>query len=261
VAVLIAGLVIFADWRFNEMAITRYAMSTIGYPFYWVTDLPARFGDWSEHTLVARSTLLEDNRRLRTESLVLTAQTRQMASLRADNTRLRALLNSSALLQDDILAAELIGISPNPSRHFVMLDKGERDGVFVGQPLIDAQGLMGQVIEVGPFSSRVLLITDSRHALSVQINRSGVRGIIEGIGELDQLELRHISATTDVREGDLLVTSGLGDRFPEGYPVAVVTRVERDPSESFALVQARPSAALRVSRHVLLVFTPHADDQ
>jgi rod shape-determining protein MreC len=203
----------------------------------------------------SRSQLLEENARLRRENLVLQGRSHQMASLQAENVRLRALLNSSALLRDDVLVAELIGVSPDPMRHLLVLNKGEQDGVFVGQPLIDADGLLGQIVEVSSISSRAMLITDATHSIPVQVNRNGVRAIAEGTGVLGMLEVHHVAATTDIREGDLLVTSGLGGRFPVGYPVAVVSEVERDPGQPFARIVARPSAALDRSRHVLLVFT------
>ena len=252
---VLALILIFADSRFNDLAATRSSLSAVAQPFYWIADLPSRLAQWADGSLVTRGTLQADNEQLRSESLVLKGQVQQMAALRAENVRLRALLNSSALLQDDVLVAELIGVSPDPVRHQVMLDKGLQDGVFVGQPLIDAEGLMGQVVEASPSSARVLLITDATHSIPVQVNRNGVRAIADGIGRLDRLELRHVAATTDIREGDLLVTSGLGQRFPEGYPVGVITKVIRDPGEAFASVSAQPSAALNRSRHVLLVFT------
>jgi rod shape-determining protein MreC len=135
------------------------------------------------------------------------------------------------------------------------LNKGASDGVFVGQPLIDADGLMGQVVEVSSDTARALLITDVTHSVPVQVNRNGVRAIAEGTGALGSLEIRNVSSNTDIQAGDLLVTSGLGGRFPEGYPVAVVKEVERDTGEAFARVVAVPSAALDRTRHVLLVFT------
>ncbi len=254
-AAVVAVALISADIRFNQMTATRASLSAVVYPFYWLADLPARLGSWGEENMVTRSTALEENERLRGEAMLLQAQVLQMASLRAENVRLRALLNSSALVQDDVLVAELIGISPDPARHQVVLNKGSDEGVFLGQPLIDAQGLMGQVVEVAAASSRVLLLTDTTHAIPVQINRNGVRAIAEGVGRLDQLELRHVASTEDIVVGDLLVSSGLGARFPVGYPVAVVTEVVRDPGQTFARVTAQPSAALNRSRHVLLVFT------
>jgi len=251
---LLAACLLVADYKFNSLTAVRSVAAAATFPVYWLADLPAQLAGWGEKNLVTRSSILEENARLRAESLLLEAQVQQMAAMRAENLRLRALLNSSAILQDDVLVAELIGVSPDPARHLLVLDKGRGDGVFVGQPLIDADGLMGQVVEVSPNSARVLLITDATHAIPVQLNRNGVRAIAEGIGRLDALELRHVASTEDIEVGDLLVSSGLGGRFPEGYPVAVVTAVEIDPGQPFAEVTAKPSAALNRSRHVLLVF-------
>ena len=247
-------VLITADLRYNSLQTTRSALDTLGTPIYWVADLPLRIRDWGQEHVQSRGQLLEENERLSRENLVLQGRSQQMAALQAENVRLRALLNSTAMLRDDVLVAELVGISPDPVRHQLVLNKGDLDGVFVGQPLIDADGLMGQVVEVSPASSRALLITDATHSIPVQVNRNGVRAIAEGTGSLGALEIRHVSATTDIQIGDLLETSGLGGRFPGGYPVAVVTAIERDPGQMFAHVVARPSAALDRSRHVLLVF-------
>lgn len=252
---VVVGL-ITADLNYNQFQTGRAVLDTLATPIYWVANLPARFSAWTDTHIQSRSHLVEENERLQRENLILQGRSQQMASLQAENVRLRALLNSSALLRDDVLVAELIGVSPDPERLQLLLNKGERDGVFVGQPLIDADGLMGQVVEVSSGSSRALLITDVTHSVPVQVNRNGVRAIAEGTGALGSLEVRHVSSTTDIQPGDLLVTSGLGGRFPEGYPVAVVKEVERDPGEAFARVVATPSAALDRTRHVLLVFTP-----
>jgi rod shape-determining protein MreC len=253
-ATLVVVGLITADLRLNRLDATRALLNDIATPILWLADLPARLGEWGGNHLSTRGHLLEENDRLRRENLVLQGRSQQMASLQADNARLRALLNSTAMLRDDVLVAELIGVSPDPVRHQLVLNKGERDGVFVGQPLIDANGLMGQIVEVSAGHSRALLITDATHSIPVQVNRNGVRAIAEGTGSLGSLEIHHVSATTDIREGDLLVTSGLGGRFPVGYPVAEVTLVEKDPGKTFAHVMARPSAAMDRSRHVLLVF-------
>jgi rod shape-determining protein MreC len=177
-----------------------------------------------------------------------------MASLVAENLRLRQLMNSSEIVQDRVLVAELIGVSPDPLEHKVIINKGSNDGVYVGQPLLDAFGLMGQVVSVTPYTSQVLLITDNSHAIPVQVTRNNVRTIAEGIGDLYQLRLRYVSSTTDIKEGDILVSSGLGGRFPVGYPVAQIEKITYDPGEPFATVIARPAAQLDRSRHILLVF-------
>ncbi len=224
-------------------------------PFYWVTDIPARVGLWLDDLSVSREDLRMENTALKTELLVHQRKLQQMASLAAENVRLRQLLNSADSLQDRVLIAELIGVSPDPHSHVVILNKGSSDGVYVGQPLLGAEGLMGQVLDVSPYTCRVLLITDGSHALPVQVNRNGVRAIAAGIGDLHRMQLRHVSNTVDIRAGDLLVSSGLGQRFPVGYPVAEVESVEHDPGQSFATVYVKPRAKMNRSRHVLLVFS------
>ena len=260
-ATLAVVALITADLRFNRLETSRSILDTAAAPVYWLADLPTRLGAWNEAHLKSRAQLLEDNERLTQESLLLQGRSLQMSSLQAENVRLRALLHSSALLRDDVLVAELIGVSPDPVRHQLVLNKGENDGVFVGQPLIDADGLMGQVVAVSARNSRALLITDATHSIPVQVNRNGVRAIAEGTGALGTLEIHHVSATTDIQQGDLLVSSGLGGRFPVGYPVAVVSQIERDPGQSFAHILATPSAALDRSRHVLLVFTADSSQE
>lgn len=248
------GALLLLDLRYNSLAGLRSVVDTALTPVYWIADIPSALGGWRDNTLRSRARLIDENDRLRRENLVLQGRSQQFASLQADNARLRALLNSTALLRDDVLVTEVIGVSPDPVRHQLILDKGGEADVYEGQALIDADGLMGQVFEVGSTTSRVLLITDPTHSVPVQVNRNGVRAVAEGVGSLDRLTIHHVAATTDIQAGDLLVTSGLGGRFPIGYPVAVVAEVERRPGEAFARVTAQPTAALDRVRHVLLVF-------
>lgn len=247
-------MLLLLDLRQNGLVGLRAIVDTALAPVYWLAHVPAAIEGWSDATIRPHSRLVEENERLRRENLVLQGRSQQFASLQADNARLRALLHSTALLRDDVLIAEVIGISPDPVRHQLILDKGAEANVYEGQALIDADGLMGQVFEVGSTTSRILLITDPTHSVPVQVNRNGVRAVAEGVGSLDSLTIHHVSATTDIEAGDLLVTSGLGGRFPIGYPVARVDAVERRPGEAFARVTATPTAALDRVRHVLLVF-------
>ncbi|MFT5578187.1 MAG: rod shape-determining protein MreC [Paraglaciecola psychrophila] len=255
VLILLSLLLIFAGQRYQWLERLEAKASVIAVPFYWMADAPAQLLRWSSDSSQSRIHLLEENDQLRTETLLLRGKVQRLVSLEADNVRLRELLNSSALVDDSVLVAELISVSPNPLQHQIVINKGASDGLYIGQPVIDALGLMGQIIEVGPLYSRALLITDASHALPVQINRNGVRSIAEGTGLLHELVMRHVAASTDIRVGDILVSSGLGQRFPVGYPVAVVTEVTVDPGQPFATVKASPSAALNRSRHVLLVFS------
>ncbi|WP_208020094.1 rod shape-determining protein MreC [Pseudoteredinibacter isoporae] len=256
VLALIAVALIIASRFFSpSMQPVKDRLDGFALGFYWITDLPNRFNNWLDDSLVSREELLEENRSLKGERLILQRKLQQYATLAADNARLRQLMNSAELVQDRVLIAELIGVSPDPTEQVVVVNKGSEHGVFIGQPLLDAFGLMGQVIEVNPYFSRVLLITDASHALSVQINRNGVRAVAEGTGDLYELKLRHVSNTIDVKVGDLLVSSGLGQRFPVGYPVAEVVSILHDPGRAFATVIARPKAQLNRSRHVLLAFS------
>lgn len=241
--------------RYNSLEPIRSILDGLATPIYWLADIPAEISNWSDRHVLSGRQFLEENDRLKRENLLLSGRSQQIAALSAENSRLRALLHSTALLRNDVMVAELIGISPDPARYEMVLNKGSGDGVYIGQPFIDAEGLLGQVVEVSQYNSRALLITDVTHAIPVQVNRNGVRAIAEGIGVLGSLEIRHVAVTTDIEEGDLLVSSGLGGRFPAGYPVARVSKVTRDPGHAFAAIEASPVAALDRVRHVLLVFS------
>lgn len=258
---LAALLLIAGHARWEWLSALEQRLSPGATPFYWLADIPARIVGWGGNNLRDHRWLASENETLRKENLILQAKVAQMASLSAENARLRALLNSATHVDDSVLIAELIGVSPDPLRHLVVIDKGSEAGLFVGQAVIDAHGLVGQVVEVSRWFSRVLLITDSAHAVPVQVNRNGVRAVADGGGRIDELTLSHVAATTDIVVGDLLVTSGLGGIFPSGYPVAVVTAVEEDPGSPFLQVEARPLAHLDRSRHLLLVFSDRGGSQ
>ncbi|MNQ20460.1 Cell shape-determining protein MreC [compost metagenome] len=260
-AVLSAALMV-VDARLSVLQPLRSQLGLIVEPVYWLGRLPVTLWDGATQELSSRSELAAENEKLKAESLMLQRRLQKLAALTEQNVRLRELLNSSALVDDDVLATELIGIDPNPFTHRILIDKGSKDGVLLGQPVLDARGLMGQVVEVMPYTSRVLLLTDTTHSIPVQVNRNGLRAIASGTGNPERLELRHVADTADVKEGDLLLSSGLGQRFPAGYPVAVVTEVIHDSGQPFAIVRAMPTANLNRSRYMLLVFTdPRTPEQ
>jgi len=189
----------------------------------------------------------------------LSQQVQRMAQLTAENVRLRELLGAlssyDTAMDSPVLVAELVGLAPDPFSHQIILDKGRSNGVYLGQPVLDANGLMGQVTEVGLFTSRALLITDASHAIPVQVNRNDVRAIAVGTNQLGLLELSSVPQTADIKVNDILLSSGLGGRFPRGYPVATVTKVLEKPGQPFLEVSARTTARLDRSRQVLLVFS------
>lgn len=243
------------DARFDALKPVRSQMGVVLTPFYWLADLPVRVWQRTTEQISSSSSLVAENEKLKAEALLMQRRLQKLAMLTEQNVRLRELLNSAALVDDKVIVSELIGLDPNPFTHRILIDKGAQDGVFVGQPVLDASGLMGQVVEVMPYAARVLLLTDVTHSIPVQVNRNGLRAIAVGTGNPDYLELRHVAETADIKEGDLLVSSGLGQRFPSGYPVGQVTEVVRGSGQPFAIVRAIPTAMLNRSRYLLLVFS------
>ena len=255
VLVVLSVALMVVDARFTLLKPVRSQMSLVLMQTYWVTDLPQRLIQGVASQFGSRTELVAENEKLKTENLLLQGRMQKLAALTEQNVRLRELLNSSALVNEKVEVAELIGMDPNPFTHRIIINKGERDGVVLGQPVLDARGLMGQVVELMPNTSRVLLLTDTTHSIPVQVNRNGLRAIASGTGNPERLELRHVADTADIKVGDLLVSSGLGQRFPAGYPVATVKEVIHDSGQPFAIVRAVPTAALNRSRYLLLVFS------
>lgn len=255
VLVVLSVALMVVDARFTLLKPVRSQLSLVLMQSYWITDLPQRLWQGVASQFGSRTELVAENEKLKTENLLLQGRMQKLAALTEQNVRLRELLNSSALVNEKVEVAELIGMDPNPFTHRIIINKGERDGVFLGQPVLDARGLMGQVVELMPYTSRVLLLTDTTHSIPVQVNRNGLRAIASGTGNPERLELRHVADTADIKEGDLLVSSGLGQRFPAGYPVATVKEVIHDSGQPFAIVRAVPTAALNRSRYLLLVFS------
>jgi rod shape-determining protein MreC len=261
VLVVVSLVLIFTDINFRQTDMVRSKLTTLVTPIQYVVDIPSRVMGWLNSTTVDYQALYEENDGLKAQALVLQRKLQKMTALTAENIRLRELLNSAEKINDNVMLAAVIGVDPNPFTQEVVINKGSNEKVRVGQPLLDSSGVMGQVVSVSRFSSRVLLLSDSRHSIPVQINRNGIRAILVGTGVGDKLDLLHFPDTADIVEGDVLVTSGLGGRFPFGYPVATVGRVGHDPGQPFASIQVRPSAQLNRSRQVMLVMTRERVDK
>ncbi|WP_425468289.1 rod shape-determining protein MreC [Pistricoccus aurantiacus] len=257
---LVAVALMVSEQRFSQVEVLRARLASVVTPIQWLASLPGDALAWSSLVLSNQQQLVEENQQLRQQILTLSQRTQRMASLTAENLRLRELLHAAKRRDISYITAELLTLDSDPFTHQVVVDRGRRDGVFVGQPVMDASGIVGQVIGVSAYSSRVLLLADANHALPVQINRNGLRFIVQGTGRFDTLMVRHVSDTADIREGDLLISSGLAGRFPAGYPVARVSRVEHDPGKPFARVEATPISRLERARHFLLLFPPPPRD-
>ncbi len=242
------------DYRTQHLATLRASLLTMAYPVQFVVDLPVAVAGWVSEMLSSRQSLLEENASLKVQQVLLKAQLQRFVALEAENMRLRALLDSPFRIGERVLIAELLSVDLDPFSRKIVIDKGSTDGLFPGQPLLDADGVIGQVLHVAPITSTAVLITDPSHALPVQVARNGQRAIAVGSAAGNCLDLPYILNTADVREGDVLITSGMGGRFPPGYPVGRVTSVVRDPSQPFAQVRAETSSHPERSRQVLLLW-------
>ena len=245
----------FLDHRDQHLGAVRDTVGAALYPLRLVVDAPARMWDWSSERLRSRTDLQQEVEQLRREQLVIRARLLATNALQAENARLREMLDAREKVEDRVRVAEIMAVDANPFRHSLIIDVGIGDGVYEGQAIVDQVGVIGQVIEPGLLTSEALLISDPGHALPVEVNRNGLRTIAYGTGEFNRLDLPGLANNADIREGDLLVTSGLGGAFPSGYPVAVVTQVTRMPQQAFADVSAEPVAALNQVREIMLVWS------
>lgn len=252
-AVVCSAGLMFLDRYTDSSTQLRSYLSTAATPFFYVASLPQTLFSGASEQFMSQQEMLEQNARLKETLLKQSGQLQLLRFLQQENEKLRALLSSTAVVEDKLLVADVLAVYSHPFSHQVMLNKGSNDGVTEFQPVIDEQGVVGQVVSVGPTSSRALLISDNTHALSVRTERTGVRAVVEGLGQWDILRVMYLPHSTDIREGDRLLTSGLDGRFPEGYPVARVTMISQDANQPFMVVYAEPFARLDRIRHVLLL--------
>lgn len=251
---LISLALIFYDSRGDSLHSLRAGLSVALSPLVWVASTPSRLltaaGD-----IDLRTSLETENQALRQNQLVQEVRLQKMAALEAENRRLRELLASAARLEDQVLIAEIVAINQDPYRHQITLNKGAREGIYRGQALVDAHGIMGQVVEVSAYASKALLITDPDHGIPVEVNRTGLQTVAIGRGDERGLRLPFLPSNADIKVGDLLVSSALGGRFPAGYPVGEVYEVKHVAGEHFMEAYAHPSARLNQGRQALLVWS------
>ncbi len=242
------------DHRWNSLEIVRSTLSSILYPLQYTIDLPIRLYYWSDEVFSSHQTLLKKNREFEARHLENRVQLQKLDIIEKENERLRQLLSATPKTTEQLLIAEIINVDVDPFRQLIILNKGSSSDVYQGQPILDANGIMGQVIHVAPLSSTAMLITDVSHAIPVQVDRTGLRAIAAGTGKIDQLNLRYLQQNVDIKVGDKLITSGLGGTFPPNYPVAIVSEVNLPIGEPFASIKAVPLASLDKTREVLLVW-------
>ncbi|EGR2797174.1 rod shape-determining protein MreC [Vibrio navarrensis] len=259
-AVIASASLMFADNRLDAFSGVRYFLNSLVAPIQYTADLPRTMFDGVYERFNTQQSLLEGNQNLRREVLRLRSDLLLLDQYKEENLRLRKLLGSSFVRDEKKMVTEVMAVDTSPYRHQVVIDKGRIDGVYVGQPVINEKGIVGQVTFVAAHNSRVLLLTDAKNAIPVQVIRNDIRVIASGNGEIDEIQLEYIPTSTDIQVDDLLVTSGLGGVYPEGYPVAHVTSVEHDTRREFAAIKAKPVVEFDRLRYLLLVW-PNEDRQ
>jgi rod shape-determining protein MreC len=244
----------YLDQRQHYLEQVRYALQAASYPIQLAVNSPTAAWRWLQESFTSRETLRLENNHLRAQERDLELRTMREEALARENGELRGLRAALPPVADRWLVAEIVNIQLNSLRQRLLIDRGAANGVFRGQAVLDDRGLIGQTTHVGPWSAEVILITDPEHAVPVRIERTGLRTIAVGSGDATSLALPYLPGNADIKTGDVLVTSGLGGVFPQGYPVARVTEVHRDAVQPLAQVRAAPLAHLDSDTEVMLVW-------
>lgn len=244
----------FSDYHYKYLDSVRSGFSFIVAPLQYAVDYPVRIIGWVHSLVSTKTSLINENMQLKYQQTMLEAELQRLMAIKEENSQLKELLLTSSKARMKAMAAQILAVDTSIARQLVVLNKGKRDGVYSGQPVLDAKGVMGQIIDVGYMTSTVLLISDSKSAVPVRNNRSGERAILVGLNTLNQLSLINLPRTSNIKKDDLLVTSGLGRLYPEGYPVGRVANVKSIPGEAFIKVDVTPIALLNKNRLVLLIW-------
>ncbi|MBY7859830.1 rod shape-determining protein MreC [Vibrio fluvialis] len=259
-AVVLSASLMLADSRLGAFSHVRFLLNSLVAPIQYAADLPRSMFDGFYENFNSRQQLMESNRALKRDVLTLKSDLILLDQYREENQRLRKLLGSSFVRDEKKVVTEVMAVDTSPYRHQVVIDKGRVDGVYESQPVINEKGIVGQVTFVAAHNSRVLLLIDPNNSIPVQNIRNDIRVIASGNGQTDEIQLEHIATSTDIEVGDLLVTSGLGGIYPEGYPVAYVSEVDRDTRREFASIKAKPVVDFDRLRYLLLIW-PNEDRQ
>ncbi|MCE0724283.1 rod shape-determining protein MreC [Legionella sp. PC1000] len=251
----------FSDYHYRYLDSVRSGFSLVVAPLQYAVDYPVRVIGWVQSLVSAKKALIAENMQLRYQQTMLEAELQKLIVIQKENLQLKELLLTSSQANTSAMAAQILAVDTSNSRQVVVLNKGKRDGAYVGQPVLDAKGVMGQIVDIGPITSTVLLISDSKSAVPVRNNRTGERAILVGTNDIEQLSLINLPKTSSIHPGDVLVTSGLDRHYPEGYPVGLVEEVNSIPGEDFVKVKVKPVALLNRNRLVLLIWSDAEQEQ
>jgi len=248
-----SALLIFFDHKMASFESLRGYLQSMVSPLQYLANTPKLAMTWVSTNIATRQQLMDENQQFRLNELEFHEQAIQLDIIKQENERLRSLLASPLRSELKKMVAEILSVDSDPYSHQLVVNRGASDGVYEGQPVLDALGIVGQILHVGQTTSRIILITDTSHAVPVRVKRNGLRLLASGSGHIDRLNHNFVSQSADIRIGDVLVTSGLGGKYPEGYPVSTITFISNDESREFVRVYSTPVAQIDRLRYLLLL--------
>jgi len=248
-----SALLIFFDHKMASFESLRGYLQSMVTPLQYLANTPKLTMTWVSTNVATRRQLMDENQQFRLNELEFHEQAMQLDIIKQENERLRSLLASPLRSELKKMVAEILSVDSDPYTHQVLINRGAGDDVYEGQPVLDALGVVGQILHVGQTTSRVILITDTSHAVPVRVKRNGIRLLASGSGQIDRLNHNFVSQSADIKVGDVLVTSGLGGKYPEGYPVSTISYVSNDESREFVRVYSTPIAQIDRLRYLLLL--------
>lgn len=254
IALILSSVFIYCDHKLASFEVARGYLQSMVSPLQYLANTPNSLLNFASDNLVSRKELMEENQRYQKQELLYKEKLLQFDILVQENNRLRDLLSSPVRVEDRKMVAEILSVDSDPYSHQILINRGTKDSIYEGQPVIDENGVVGQVMHVGATSSRVLLLTDISHSIPLRIHRNGIRVIAKGTGSETTMEINYLPHSTDIKVGDLLVTSGLGGKFPEGYPVARVSYISDNTERQFAEIKITPEVQLDRLRYLLVVW-------
>ena len=267
IAVITCLVVLFFDWRMPYVVQPARDVLYAAYnPIYALASYPVLSREWLSQQTKSEAQLRRENTAMQAELLQAQVRLQKLSELSAENNRLRGLLDTPLIIDGRMQIAEVIGTDADPLRHIIIINRGAVDQLKVGQTVLDDKGIMGQIINVYPHSARIMLLSDKEHSLSVRLERTGMRAIASGTGDLGQLKMEYIPTSANIKVGDKVFSSGLGEHFPAGYLVGSIAKISRHNSGEFAQIDVMPAAQLAGGHHVVVLFSeslakeqPHAD--
>lgn len=253
IVVIISCVLMYQDYQRNYLSALRVYLSASLYPAQYLINFPRNFIQKLNTNFSEREQLLKENNLLKKDNFELRSKVQQVYKLESENKRLYDLLGSQPQTDNSYIFADIIAVSPIAEKHHIIINKGSRDNVLIGSAVADSNGILGHIIRDQIFGSEVLLMSDREHAIPIEIVRTSLRTIAVGTGNYNELKINTLPTNTDVKKGDILITSGLGGRYPEGFPVGTVKNVINNPGESFLEVSVTPFGNLKTVNEMWVI--------